>query len=225
MSKQIDLKKVFSSLKDEQYVIIKKSLYFPEYHKGDDIDIFAYSIDKVSEKILFILKSLIWDGINIKIKRKEDNGIYIDVFDNGELEIRFDLYQKLPKYKNLLIKDALFSSIIENAIIKNDFKFPNEIDEMILRYIEYQEWYAKRPDKIKHIEYVKEYLNNDNKKYFFDKLHYYTALPPLEYKVVKHSVIRGGVKYLFNRFLILRNAIKSYGYKETLNKIIKRVFK
>jgi len=220
MSGKLNLLKIFNALEEEVYCVIKKSLIFPQYEMGDDVDIFCYSKDKITELILFELKEWVGDK-QIKL-HTEDYQNHLDIIVDGKIYFRFDIYQKLPQYKKVLVKDAFFSSVIENSK-KELVKVPNEIDEMILRYLEYQEYYADRPDKIKHIDYIKEYLSDDNKKQFFDKLHYYTSVPPITYEVVKHSLLREMYKYLQMKFTILQNSIKSYGLKETCRKIIERL--
>lgn len=219
MSSRLDLKDIFEHLKEEQYCIVKKPIKFPKYEEGEDIDIFCYFVERVIEKLLFKLKDYPFE---IKVK-KENKRAYIDLLKDDKIYFRFDIYGEIPKYKNILIKDAFFSSIIENSHFENNIKVPSKIDEMIIRYLEYQEYYAQRPDKIKHIEYIKEYLNEKNKKIFFDKLHYYTELPQLDYKVKKPSFIREFLKYVKNRVLIVKNSLKSYGFKITIKKILKRL--
>jgi hypothetical protein len=90
--------------------------------------------------------------------------------------------------------------VVENAAHKksvfNDepyrIKYASKIDDLILRYIEYIEWYEIRPDKIKHLEFIAEHLTSDEEqKKMLDKLHYYTAFPtqlprePLSMKLLK----------------------------------------
>jgi len=220
MSGKLNLLSIFKLLENEMYCVVKKSLIFPQYEVGDDIDIFCYSKDKITEIILFGLKDLTTD-YQIKLHTTEYQN-HLDLILNRKIYFRFDIYQRLPSYQSFFIKEALFSSVIENFEFRM-IKVPNQIDEMILRYLEYHEWYAQRPDKIKHIEYVNEYLNEDNRKLFFDKLHYYTKIRPFEYKIVKHSFFRETYKYIQMKFNILRNSIQSYGFNETLKKIIERL--
>jgi hypothetical protein len=64
-------------------------------------------------------------------------------------------------------------------LINEDLKvyIPCLIDELIIRYIEYIEWYAQRPDKIKHIDYILNYIEDLSiKNKFLNKLHYYTKI-------------------------------------------------
>lgn len=102
------------------------------------------------------------------------------LLENNSINFRFDLYGSKPIYKNVEIKSAYFSSIIENSIQKsfeneNFFvEFPSKIDDSILRYIEYQECYSEKPDKIKHINYTEDQISKKgiDLDVFLDKLHF-----------------------------------------------------
>lgn len=182
----MDLEKLFKKLEDENYCIIKISKAFPDYSAGEDVDIFCYHPSTVANKILEWGNEYVRDSFEIKVKNDTENDhIYVDFMHGKEIHLRFDIYGRLPKYKNLLIKPALFESIIEHSNVvdcKNTssnikIKVPDKTDEMILRYIEFIEWYNVRPDKIKHLDYIMEQLEGNNKFKFLDKLHHYTAFP------------------------------------------------
>jgi len=178
----INLKEIFKKLEHETYSIIKLSNDFPNYKTGSDIDIFCLNTENIAKKILAFSNRYLNKGYEIQINENE-NKIYIDFLNENKIDFRFDLYKKIPSYIYLNIKPALFESIIENSCqkkIDNDFYvyIPNIVDELIIRYIEYQEWYGRRPDKIKHIEYINNFICDEIlKKTFLNKLHHYTALP------------------------------------------------
>jgi hypothetical protein len=73
----------------------------------------------------------------------------------------------------------LFSSVIENSqltIINGlNISVPSDLDEAIIRYIEYHEWFDSRPDKIKHVRMIEDFIENNKipQNVFFDKIHYY----------------------------------------------------
>lgn len=230
VSRFLNFKKIFSNLSDISYVIVKLSPEFPDYKIGSDIDIFCYDIPKVSERILACLNDYLSLGIKIDVTDNQKQ-LYIDIIENSEIHFRFDIYGSLPNYKNVQIKEAFFSSIIENYRLNNvlDFecKVPSEIDECILRYIEYHEWYSERPDKIKHIEYLtsKIVAGKTTKILMLDKLHYYITLPDVSYT---HSVSSSSIlRYLDYIFSIMKKTIlylKHNGIKKTLTKIFDKVF-
>lgn len=178
----IDLSYFFKQIEDESYAIVKLSAEFPKYIAGSDIDIFCFSAERITKKILSAGNKYCHEGYEITVV-DNDEKIYVDFLLNNKIDFRFDLYKKLPHFEHLHIKPALFESIIENRVSKgineNEMKIyiPQEIDELIIRYIEYHEWYEKRPDKIKHIDYIIEATNFDEniKAQFLNKLHYYTA--------------------------------------------------
>jgi hypothetical protein len=181
---KIDLIQIFKLLENKFYCIIKIPDEFPEYAIGSDIDIFCYDINNIANIILQNTNQYISDKITIEIKDLNKQ-IYVDIKEYDKIHLRFDLYGELPNYKNVKIKPCLFSSIIEHAtsksILNNELtvKVPCHIDEIIIRYIEYHEWYAQRPDKIKHINYIEKMIDLEmvDTTLFFDKLHYYTELP------------------------------------------------
>lgn len=182
----LDLDKFFQEFNHQIYCIIKPSKDLPSYKKGSDIDIFCYDIDKMTAVILNIGNRYIEKGLEIVMSNMNGQR-YVDFIhsDTGEIEFRFDVYEVLPTYQKLLIKPAFFENVIENRKLVDlsvdcSIFIPNSIDDNILRYIEYQEWYGQRPDKIKHINYILESCTSKEKNIFLEKLHHYTALPPVE---------------------------------------------
>ena len=174
-STKLQLDDFFNHLQKENFVVIKMSDDFPNYFKGDDIDIFCEDLNSLVERtLLFGNKYVQKGGWEIRLTRKDKNKkIHIDFIYVGELEIRFDLHGSLPEYKKVSLKQGFFNSILKNKV-KKDVKdylvyVPSEIDEMVLRYIEFHEYFDKRPDKIKHLDYI---VSMENPK-FLEKLHRY----------------------------------------------------
>ncbi|MCU4165571.1 hypothetical protein [Carboxylicivirga caseinilyticus] len=187
----INLIDFFKTIEYDCYCIIKIDDKFPEYSIGDDIDIFCFDISHIIKNLLIVTNQYIDKGFTAQITKRSETHTHFDILNKNKIEIRFDLYQQFPGYKNLNIKKSLFDVIIEKREKKmiNNSLFvyvPNKIDELILRYIEYHEWYAERPDKIKHIEYILK--NAEDKTKFLDRIHHYTALPKYhEHKIIIKS--------------------------------------
>ncbi len=185
-SNQLDLDRFFFAAQEQIYVIIKSS-NFPNYRKGSDIDIFCYNKDTFAQSILDIGNQYVQQGFEIEVTHKCPTQTHIDFFLAGELEFRFDLYGSLPHYEKICLKEHYFLSVIENAIAVdrtcNNENYPifapSSADELLLRYIEYIEWYEIRPDKIKHLDYIIDSISDVPERIkFLDKLHIYTKLPP-----------------------------------------------
>lgn len=178
-SNKIDVQKFFKNAK-EQYCIIKLSDDFPNYCTYSDIDVFCYDIKAFSREIFDFAESYINNGWEIKTSSISDEHIQIDFYEKGakRLDFRFDLHSALPKFSKVQINEGLFTRIIENAQ-KNDFGvfIPCRVDDFIIRYLEFVEYYDIRADKIKHADYILKNITEDEKELFFKKLHYYTKLP------------------------------------------------
>jgi hypothetical protein len=55
---------------------------------------------------------------------------------------------------------------------------PNDEDELMLRYFEYLEWFDRRPDKIKHIDYICAQKDTALMQRFFENTHRYIQFKP-----------------------------------------------
>jgi hypothetical protein len=182
---KLNIKDFFSAIADEKYVIIKLASSFPDYCSGSDVDILCSDIKKIIDKILTVGNRYVEDGFRICVTTPSEISGYVDFYEpnSDKIEFRFDLHGSLPDYNKIHLSPSYFFIILETrkkiAIEHNDSSFsvfiPSYIDDILLRYIEFIEWYEQRPDKIKHLEYVLNKLKNDKEREeFLDRLHLYT---------------------------------------------------
>lgn len=180
-SNKLNLKDFFDALSKEIYCVIKLGEDYPNYISYSDIDIFCFDIAKVANIILIVGKEYVKNqNCRIELNTVSENQIQIDFyFDNSKkLDFKFDLYQAFGAYKKINIKESLFVSIIENRVLnEKNIYVPAKIDDLLLRYIEYVEFYDIRADKIKHVEYIKNKATEEELQKMLDKLHYFTAMP------------------------------------------------
>lgn len=191
-SNRLDLDRFFFAVRKQIYVIVKLWGDFPNYFEGSDIDVFCYNKDEFAKLILSVGNWYQDQGFEIKVSNNGKSHTYVDFYFDGELEFRFDLYQSLPEYQKIKLKEHYIFSVIENAVhvyrefdgIQYPIYVPSEVDDLILRYVEYIEWYELRPDKIKHLDYIINRVSSDSRRIrFIDKLHLYTELPEPNYEV------------------------------------------
>lgn len=193
----IPVYKILNSIENEQYCIVKPSDELPNYISGQDIDLFCFDNEVIIRNILKYGNSLVKKDFNIVLQNINDCHVQVDFFYDNKIDIKFDLYNCLPKYEKIKLKASLFESVIENAIVLTkryrgyDIKYrvPSLIDDAILRYIEFIEYYDVRPSKIKHLEYLLDRVHKEDIKKFLDKLHYYTTIPKSYGKKYKMSWI------------------------------------
>jgi hypothetical protein len=184
-SNALDLDEFFYAARDQIYAIIKLG-DFPNYYKGSDIDVFCYNKNDFAQIILGVGNKYLNRGFEIKVVEKTTTQTYLDFYLEGSIDLRFDLYQSFPDYKKIKIKEHYLLSVVENAVsISREFRgnrysiyVPSDVDELLLRYIEYIEWYELRPDKIKHLEFIINSIDKVPERIgFLDKLHLYTEIP------------------------------------------------
>lgn len=188
-SNKLNLDRFFSAVREQIYVIVKLD-HFPNYYKGSDIDVFCYDKNEFAKVILSVGNRYLDQGFEIKVTSKGESQTYIDFYLDGQLEFRFDLYGSLPGYKRIRLKEHYIFSVIENSVplcrefsnTQYSIHVPSAVDDLILRYAEYIEWYELRPDKIKHLDYIINTVSaQPNRIGFIDKLHLYTELPEANY--------------------------------------------
>ena len=227
LKQELDLLNIFKLLNEQSYCLIKMPPEFPSFNIGSDLDIFCYDIREVSRIILGELNKLLDDDkYHIDIVDKNEQ-VHIDFKCEDQIIVRFDLYASLPKYKNIIIKPSYFVHVLENVKIVDisnvQVKTPSNIDDSIIRYMEYQEFYAQRPDKIKHIEYIENHLAKNEFKLdeLFEKLHYFTSLPSIseERKVSSNYIIR----YVTTNGRKAYRYTKLYGLSATFKKVFGKI--
>lgn len=182
----IDLRGFFNSITDLPYCLVKRSGTFPRYIQGEDLDIFCYEVDGMIRRILHWGREVIANRYEISVETMHDPGqVHVDFNFRSRLDLRFDLYGHMPFYEKICLRPALFESIIENSILESivteqgevTVRVPCQVDDMLIRYCEFVEWYDVRPDKIKHLDHIMNSLDLEKKNLFLSKLHHYTSLP------------------------------------------------
>ncbi len=164
-----------------------------------DIDILALDTKTILNAMLRSSKKFIGKELSIRVRKiKGEDHFHFDVMSRDALWFRIDLYGSLANYSKIEVKPNLFESIIDRAEkqiitvdnIELELKVPCLIDEAIIRYLEYQEWYASRPDKIKHIDWIINNIDSEVKRNeMLARLHHFTKirLRSLERPVVSRS--------------------------------------
>ncbi|EKO3443217.1 TPA: hypothetical protein ACOJPC_002310 [Vibrio fluvialis] len=224
---KIDLTELFISIKNQPYVVIKSSNELPFIKSGSDVDIFCLDLEEMTKNILAFLNGFIKDNYRIRVTTNL-NHRYVDLLDKESIIARFDLYGELPVFENLSLKSSFFLSVIEGAIVNDKhIKVTKDIDDYILRYCEYIEYYATRPDKIKHIDFINDNYDDKIKSDALTKLYYFTSfkLPNVLHTKTKYQVFAEWINHIVSRASRFFYLIKQYGLLYVINLIRIRLFK
>tara|TARA_R110000824_G_scaffold331078_1_gene517830 strand:+ start:10545 stop:11117 length:573 start_codon:yes stop_codon:yes gene_type:complete len=148
----IDVPAAFANIKD--YVVIKKSAHFPNYHDFDDIDIFCKDRDLFVQQLEENLSNLGLPAYRLNTTVKQNN-THIDVWFefSSNLNLRFDIYDRFP-YSKFLTSAAYYDDIINN-FVEEEYsgilvRIPPPLDDMVIRFFEWIE----HPNKKKHFDFV-----------------------------------------------------------------------
>jgi len=136
------------------YAIMKRSYTWPVYKTYSDIDIltankyvFSHELEKILKKLYTDIKLNIYDG-------------RIDIIENKQIDLRYDIIDSLD-YEQL--KDPLKTKrdILCNNVRVDRCLFCLEPLDQMIRLLEYVKYRYERPDKIKHLHYVRLNRHND----------------------------------------------------------------
>lgn len=151
----LDLILFFKNMKD--YTIIKKDPNFPFFNVGkDDVDVLCLDIEQTVNHIQVILINN-YSKYTHKFNKQNNQ---LDIFYDKKFIFKFDLYDSLTNmYKPYNIPLNLTKEVIDNSIIQHNIKVPLLQDELMIRQLEYDKWIKKRPDKKKHLDFIKDHEN------------------------------------------------------------------
>ncbi len=185
-SNKLELIEFIDEINDCEYTVAKIWEEFPNYYPRNDIDIFCADINKVAKKILKVGNKYLDQDFKIEISEENIYHKQIDFMLDEQIDFRFDLLGAFPEYKNVTIKKSYFYSLIdkrkEKIITHNEIGHkifvPDSIDEMIVRYLDYLEYFAKRNDKIKHLDFVRKKIGeSDILESFLDRFYKHISFP------------------------------------------------
>jgi len=158
----------------------------PEFREGSDLDIFCLDLCDIARRLHSVGQDMLSGDQQLIASRVADAHWHYDIVDGSKLNFRFDLYAALPAYRRLQVKPSLFESVIENAIDLDlavdegllTCRVPMKLDDLLIRYLEYCEYYSIESGKIKHLQWIERAIKDDHERHeFFERLHHYTALP------------------------------------------------
>jgi len=167
----LDIYELFDNIFEEEYCIIRPSVYNINgtYEKGSDIDILCRDREELGNKIESCIRG------NCPYKRfiSPLEKLHIDIYDfDNVFELKFDIMDNFSSYKNVIIKDSFMDRILRLREFNGFVFIPNVYDDIILRLIEFYE----HPNKEKHILYVNNKLKDLDKNLFNSLLEEFTNI-------------------------------------------------
>lgn len=183
-----DLMQVFHQTKQHEYVVMK-SLPDSQPAMGSDIDLLCADKAALGKQLLRNCRPLIAEGYALRLRDlPETDQTHLDIMHGGKIVLRLDLHEGLGAYQRVPIKETFAQRLLgrrgwsEIACPAGTLQLPvpDAIDNLVLRYLEYHEWFDARPDKIKHADTIAAEFANDpaKAKTFYDRLMQATSMRP-----------------------------------------------
>ena len=155
----------------DNYVILSPSPDFPNIKSGSDIDLLVEDRNYAEKIIVKNLLSEVNKGFEV-IVSVEKSHTHIDLIKNTSLYIRIDLIDSFIEFKKIKISRSLPIHILTNKIEKKIgeeiFFFASPLDDLLIRYIEYIEYFEMLPTKEKHLRYLYANLPDGEWNSFID---------------------------------------------------------
>lgn len=183
-----NLMQVFEQTDSHAYAVMK-SLPTGAPEPGSDIDILCADAAFLGRQFLRNCRPLIGQGYQIRLRELPETGqVHIDLMSGDQIALRLDLHEGLGAYQRVPIKETFAQRILDrrhwaqvpcpSGVLR--LPVPEPIDNLVLRYLEYHEWYDARPDKIKHANHIAEQLKQDAQttRSFYDRLQQATRQRP-----------------------------------------------
>lgn len=182
------LLQVFDQTRSYDYAVMR-SLPSGAPEPGSDIDLLCADRSALGKQLLRNCRALIEQGYTVRLRDlPETDQAHIDILRDGEIALRLDLHEGLGAYRRVPIKDAYAQRVLRRRdwVTINcpqgelQLPVPEPTDNLVLRYLEYHEWFDARPDKIKHAEHIADQFTHDpeSARRFYDRLMQATSRRP-----------------------------------------------
>ncbi|MDR2820440.1 MAG: hypothetical protein LBB60_07930 [Desulfovibrio sp.] len=187
----------------DNYAVLKKTDVFPAIPLGGDIDVLVE--DRAYAEKLLVEHFLRSDAGTYTLSAEQrDYHTHIDLLREGKILIRFDLIDSFDFLRKIHVKHSFATHVLTNKVGETvegkTLFFPSPLDDMLIRYLEYIEYFETIPTKQKHLDYVLAHGEATPWPYFISHVHRFTKLAHDEYveNPHKYSVSGKGLRQLLD---------------------------
>ena len=179
MTDSLSILPILDSL-GEEYILLKRWPEFPSFLPGSDIDLLVVDRFTASGSIQKKLAEIL-DGEKCFLRVTEgEHHIHLDIIRESKLWIRFDLIDELDFYTKFSVQSALKVKLFleRERIFIDDHSIyvPSPEHELLIRYYEYLEWFERRPDKIKHLDFILANSTPEQRRELIENAHRFIRL-------------------------------------------------
>ena len=202
MIKPINIIEILKVLEDD-YVLLKKWGDFPEYTPGSDMDLLVVDRQRASRSVQdYLIKKINGEETVLRVTEGESH-THIDICNGKNIILRVDLIDGFDFFTKFSVQDALKTKIFLTRVAQkiDDLKVfvPSPEFDFFIRYLEYLEWFERRPDKIKHLDYILSHSDDAQREQLIENTHRYIRFHHARWQG-EVPAKRGGFKSPLNNF-------------------------
>ncbi len=174
--KSISVLSILEALSGD-YILLRKWMDFPSFFPGSDVDLLV--IDRFDSSLLlqnYFMEFIKDESYYLKVTEGKGH-IHLDIMEKDRIFLRIDLIDGFDYFTRFSVQDALkiriFLSRKTIDVDNQKVVVPSTEFDLLLRYLEYLEWFDRRPDKIKHIDYILSTATEDQIQELINDTHRY----------------------------------------------------
>lgn len=168
-----DASRFLRLLKVNEDVVVKRAPELPLVRRGNDVDI--YSIRPQTLLRQFGNEILSDKGLEARVLEIDSDHFQFDIFDGDGFAIKLDIYSNAPRYRRFTVKDHFLYRMIMGGHLeraqKCEFPILGKVEEGLIRYFEYIEYFWSGPEKPQHLEWILSELTNEERAQLFELAH------------------------------------------------------
>jgi len=195
---------ILDELKSAEYCLVKRSANLPCLAPGSDLDLYVRDLASVQAAVASRLVAFEQAGLTIRETPVSKYQCHVDLLQDDQILVRFDLYSAVPQFHSVSLKSEYFQQVLESRIISQvkdssgksvSIYVPSDAMEFVLRVCEYAEFYWTGPDKIHHVDFLLGSANLTRED-GLRILHEVTEVPPVcgEYAAASPRLARGSLR-------------------------------
>lgn len=168
-----DASRFLSLLKVTEDVVVKRATELPLVRRGNDVDIYTARPQRLLQQ--FEHEVLSDKSLEARVFEVDSHHFQFDIFDGDGFAIKLDLYSDAPRYRRFAVKDYFLYRMIMGGHLEEVQKcrFPvlGKVEEALVRYFEYIEFFWSGPEKPQHLEWILAELTNEQQEQVFELAH------------------------------------------------------
>lgn len=166
------------------YALLRGAEELENVRFGQDLDILVADVEAALESFRAYYELSLAEDYDLAAEWFGDR-VHLDLMVRGEIALRLDLIEGFSSFSRLSIRPSFkIDLMVRRTVVQvcgQPVFAPALRDELTMRYFEFMEYFDTRPDKVKHLDYIVDKLEEVSGERFFDAVHRYVGFPAVRW--------------------------------------------